>query len=186
MTVREKSGNVSGSACLRRASSAASAVESAAAGSDIARLRGQRANPIPALGRLHDAPKRRKAAPVEETRGDAVGRDHQVLDQRLGAVSGLRLQVAQRVPLEHVLHFDRLEVERADSMPGDAERLRDPVLHPQLLVHAGHGRRGRRQRSVARQPGADGVVGELRVIPRQRAVDIRCRDVAGWRQRRTR
>ena len=70
---------------------------------------------------------------------DAVGRDHQVLDERLRAVRRLRPHVVQRVAVEHGLDLDRLELERAVLRARSAfERLRDAILHPQLLVHARH------------------------------------------------
>ena len=66
--------------------------------------------------RLHHPPQRRKPARVEEPRGDAVGGNHQVFDQRLRAVLALRLHVAQGVAIEDVLDLDGLEVERTEAL----------------------------------------------------------------------
>ena len=139
----------------------------------IARLGRESDDAIPPLGRLHHAADRRGRAAVEEPGADAVGRDHQILDERLRAVRRLRPQVAQRLAVEERLHLDRLEIERAVLVAEAAERLRHPVLQPQLRLHAVDGGDRLRHRAAAVQPRVDGVVGELRAVRDPRAVHVR-------------
>ena len=85
---------------------------------------------------MHDAADGRGPAAVEEPRDNAVGGNHQVLDQRLRAVRQFGRQVAQRLSVEAHAHFGELEIERAEFVPMAGERLREAVLEVQLLAHA--------------------------------------------------
>src|SRR4029077_7244076 len=69
------------------------------------------AYPLPTFGGPHHTPKRWKPLRVEKAGGDAVGSDHQVLDQLLGAIRRPRLDVAQPVAVEDVLDFQRLKLQ---------------------------------------------------------------------------
>ena len=126
--------------------------ESGASGSVSPSSAASATNPIPALRRLHDAAQRRKAARVEKPRGDAVGGDHQVLDQRLGAVRPFRR--ARRAACRRRTRPRPRSVSNSSapcSCRASFERLRDAVLHAQLLVHARH-RRGRPAAAARRRP----------------------------------
>ena len=186
MIVMDKSGNVSGSAALRCARNVVQRPGVGRGRQLDRRDRARRPVSAPTVRGPHHAAQRRKPLRVEKAGGDAVGGDHQVLDQLLRAIRHLRLDIAQPVAVEDVLDFQRLKLQRAVLVTPPAECLSDAVLHSQLLVHPPHGRRRWRQRSRPSQPGADGVVGELRVIPDDGAVHLRARQLAFRRSRRIR
>src|SRR6266850_2271065 len=87
--------------------------------------------------------RRRHALGVEEARGDAVGGDHQVLDQLLGAVLLVETQVGEHVVLVHGPRLDGLKAQGAVLVAYVAQRLRDLVLQAQLLGDAGDRRDAR-------------------------------------------
>ena len=72
----------------------------------------------------------------------------------------------------------RLEVERAVLVPLAPHRLRDAVLHAELLVDAGHRGDRRGHRAGRLEPRGDRVVGELRAVAHARAVDVGAGDGA--------
>src|SRR6185369_7429801 len=81
--------------------------------------------PLPSFGGPHHTPKRWKPFHVEKAGGDAVGGDHQVLDQLLRAIRRPRLDVAQLVAVEDVLDFKRLKLQRAVLVTTPPECLSD-------------------------------------------------------------
>ena len=127
---------------------------------------------VPAGRRPHDAANRREAVRVEKARGDAVGGDHEIFDQRLGAIRHLGLQIAQRVAVEVGPRLDRRELERSQLVASAAEGLSDAVLKLQLRVDSRRRRRRFGQGAAARQPRIDAVVGQLGVIAYARAIDV--------------
>ena len=121
-------------------------------------------DPLPALGRAHDAPQRGEPLLREKARGHAVGRDHEVLDQLARAVLPLDGEVHDRFVVEEGLRLDRLELERALLVAQGPQRLRDAVLDAQLLGRSPPTRRPVPASGRALEGRADGVVGELRVV----------------------
>ena len=108
---------------------------------------------VPALRRVHHAAERGEAVRVEEARGDAVGGDHEVLDQLLGAVRAAPpRRSCSASPSNTGARLDGLEVERALLVAQAAQAACGLVLQPQLLVHPGH--RGHRAAASARRPRA--------------------------------
>ncbi len=67
----------------------------------------------------------------------------------------------------------RLQAQRAALVPQPLHRLRGSVLDAELLLEPGHRRQRRRRGRRAVEPGGDAVVGELRAIQDERAIDVR-------------
>ena len=109
----------------------------------------------------------------EEARDDPVGRDHEVLDQVPGAVRLLRREPAHGVAVELRPRLHGFELERAVVVAVRLQLLRQAVLELQVLRQPGNGGDRRRQRAVALEPRADRMVGELRVVVHEGAVDLR-------------
>ena len=131
---------------LRR--NASSATASGSAGSCSPDLRGQRDDAVPALRRAQHAAQRRHPLAREEARDDAVGRDHEVLDQLLRAVRSSGAQVGERAVVEDGA---RLRASRARSAPrACAHALQAPA------------RRGPARRSCSSSPGTAAERGRRR------------------------
>ena len=139
-------------------------------------LGGERDDAPPAFRRAHDAAQGRDPGLLEEPGRGAVGRDHEVLDQLLGTIRTVGAQLGERLAGEDRPRLDRLEIERPVLVALAPERLRDPVLGPDLYVHARRGGHGLRQGPGSLEPRGDRVVGQLRLVANARAVDLRAQD----------
>ena len=107
---------------------------------------------------------------------DAVGGDHEVLDQLLRAVLLVGLQVGDVVAVEDRRAPRSSRGERAELVPLPAQPLRRVVLQPQVLGEAG--RPPPRAAGAGALPSSQAptrVVGELRLVAHQRAVARRRR-----------
>ncbi len=173
MIVSERSGKRSGSAARRFSRKAFRAGASGSPGSWLAELAGERDDPFPALGRAHHAAQDGESLCFEEARDDPVGRDHEVLDQVLGAVRLLVRETADGVALELRAHLHGLQLEGSVVVAVRLQPLRHAVLELQVLRQPGNGRERGRRWAVALQPRADRMVCELRVVVHDGAVDLR-------------
>ena len=90
----------------------------------------------------------------------------------------VHLQIGQGVALEYGTRFDRLQRQRAVLMAQTAERLRGAILQSEHLIEPADVDNVGRRRRAALEPGADGVVRELRVVAHGRAIDRRASDGA--------
>ena len=141
-----------GSALRRWARNADSAFESGSGGRRSpcscasATIRSQRS------GERSDPAQRREALLLQEARVDAVGRDHEVLDQLLGAVAPLRPQVGERVAVED-RRASRVSRSSAPCSCRSSFSLRATrVLQAELLVDPGHAAHGSGAGAVPVQP----------------------------------
>ena len=135
-------------------------------------LRRQIDDARPPLRFADDAADRGQAARVEELHHGAVRRDHEVLDQPLGAVRQFGLEIRDAVVVHDRLELGAIEVERAALVTFFLQPLRDGILLFQLVVEPLQARQRRRRRAGAVHPRGDGVVGELRLVADQRPVDV--------------
>jgi hypothetical protein len=126
----------------------------------------------PALGGTDDTAQRGEALLLEEAGDDAVGGDHEVLDQLLGRVLAVLAEVAHRVAVEDRPRLDRLELQGAVLEAELAQPLGGLALQARLLVRAGRRRHGLRHRPRAVEPGGHRVVGELGVVVHPGGVDV--------------
>ena len=126
----------------------------------------------PALGGPQHPPQRGQALRLQVSRGDPVGRDHEVLDQLLGPVLLVRPEVGEQVAVEHGPGLDGLEAQRAPLMPQRLHGLRDPILDPELLVEPRDRGEARGRGRGPVEPGGDAVVRELGAVPHPGAVDL--------------
>ena len=96
----------------------------------LVKLGGDLHDPAPAFGRAEDPAHRRKPAAGQVACRHAVGRDHELLDQLLGAVLRIRPQVGQHVAVEDGPRLERLEAQRATRVALALESLGHAVLEP--------------------------------------------------------
>ena len=82
-------------------------------GQRCAQSRGQLDDAVPALGRAHDAADGGHAGVLEGARDDAVGRHHELLNQRRGAVLLQARDLDGLIGQHHRARFDGLQIERA-------------------------------------------------------------------------
>ena len=108
---------------------------------------------------------------LQESRGDAVRRHHELLDQILGHVAHVRDQVPENLAVEDGAGLQGLKRKRAPPVAPGPEDLRHPVLGPDVLVKAGHPADGGRQWPRPVEPGRHAVVGQLGLVPHQRLED---------------
>ena len=133
----------------------------------------------PALRCFDDAADGREAAVGQEPHRHAVGRHHEVLDDGLGAVRGLGEQVLDAVPLDHRVQLGARELECSLVRPPVAKVAGDRILPPELRVEPRHARERGGRGPGSLEPRGDRVVGQLRLVANQRAVDVRLHDRAG-------
>ncbi len=113
---------------------------------------------------------------LEVTGHDAVGGDHELLDQLFRPVLILGLQIGQHSVTDHRTRLDGLEAQRTTPVARRFQSLCDPVLQPQLRVEPGYrGERTGRRRLTA-QPGGHTPVSQLRAVAYECAIDVRLRD----------
>ncbi len=74
---------------------------------------------------------------LQPARGDAIGGDHDVFNQIVGAVVALRYQVAKQFALEHGTGLNGLQGQRAVCMAHSPKRLRHLVLQVHLTLQSG-------------------------------------------------
>ena len=146
MTDSDRSGKRSGSAARRSHQERVQGPRVGLGRQAVAVGHGDVDDALPALRRAHDAAHDREALALEEARDGAVGGDHEVLDQLLGAVALLGREPAHRVAVERGLHLDRLELQRTVLVAVGLEALGGLVLEPEVVGQPGDGRSRRRQR----------------------------------------
>ena len=76
-------------------------------------LQGQCDNSVPAFRRAHHATDRRKLVCCEISGGHAVGGDHEILDDLLGAIRRFHGEVTELVAVKQRLRLDRFQAQRA-------------------------------------------------------------------------
>ena len=171
-TERERSGNRAGSSRRRWARNPSSARASGSVGSRPPWAAASSTRRAQRSGGAQHSTQRGQALRLEVFRGDPVGRDHEVLDQLLGAVLLVRPEVGDQVAVEHGPGLPRLEAQRAPLVPEGLHGLRDPILDPQLLVEPRDGGEARGGGPGPVEPGRDAVVRELGAVPHERAVHV--------------
>ena len=150
----------------------------------LAQIRGERDDALPTLGGSEDPPQRGEAARLQELGGDAVGGDHEVLDQLPRAVLLVGEEVGEHVAVEHRPGLERREAERAAVVAQLLHRLRHPILKTELRVEPGDRGDARRHGCPPGEPRGDSVVGELGVVDDARAIDVAVRHGAVRADRR--
>ena len=96
-------------------------------------------NPLPAFGRTQDAAKGGHALSLEIRRRRLIGRDHKILNQLLGAILLLDLEIGQHLTLKHSSWFNRFKTQRSLFVSSSLEPLRDLVLEAELRIETGDG-----------------------------------------------
>ena len=86
-------------------------------GQPVPKLRREVRDAAPAVGRPQDPAQRRELLRFQVGRGHPIGRNHEVLDQLLGAVFSIQLQTREDVPVENRFRLDCLKAERAVLVP---------------------------------------------------------------------
>ena len=135
-------------------------------------------DPPPALWLAQHAAQRCGAAALQVLRHDCVGRDHEVLDELLGTIVLVGLEVREHSAVVDRPRLDGAESQCALLMPQALERLCRAVLDAQLLLHAAHPCDARGRRPRAEEPRGNAVIGEFGAIAHQRAVNVGCRNSA--------
>ena len=137
MTAQGEVGKPSGSAafCFTRNSSNGLGVRLVGELESV--LPGKLDDPVPSFRRADHAPQGRELSRREIAGGHAVGGDHEIRDQVLGAVRLLGLQPANRVAVEDRSCLQRLEAEGTVDLAKFFHPLCRPVLEPQVLVQPG-------------------------------------------------
>ncbi len=90
---------------------------------------GKGRDPRPTLGHGEHAAQDRKSLGGQEFGHHTVRRDHEVLDQLLGAILFVRAQVLEDSIIDYGASLDRFQTERAALMPYPLQGLSDLVLH---------------------------------------------------------
>ena len=172
MTASERSGNRSGSAafCFTRNSSSG---RIGLIGEFESVLRGQsRRSASHRFGVRTTRRSDGKLSRREIAGRHAVGGDHEIGDQVLGAVGLLGFQPANAVAVENRPGLQRLEAQCAVDLPEFFHPLRRLVLKPQVLVEPGDGGHRRGHRPAALQPSGHAVVGQLGPVPHRSPVNV--------------
>src|SRR6266404_4387665 len=92
----------------------------------------------PSFGRTQNSAQRRKTLLLEVPRRHSIRSDHEVFDQLGSAILPVRLEIFQRIAIEHGASLDSLERQRALLMAPGLHRLRDAILQAQIIVEAGY------------------------------------------------
>ena len=106
---------------------------------------------------------------MQKTRGHAIGRNHEILDDFLGSVAFIRLQVLDFVSGKDRPGFQRLQLQGTVLVPQAFQLLRHPVLDLEILGQPRDSRDGLGNGALAFQPGRHAVVGELGLVLRTSA-----------------
>ena len=151
-----------------------------------AQPRGQLDNAVPALGRAHDAANGGHAGLLEGPRDDAVGRHHELLNQRGGAALFEARNLDCLLGQHHWPGLDGFQIERAMLEAAADHALRRRVLQLEL--------RGQSRRWRPPWPAPlpclpathQRVIGQLRTVAHQRAIGLAIGDCTRLRPRQTR
>ena len=173
MTLRERSGKRRGSAAFADTRNCSRAFASGSLGNARAPLRGQLDDPVPAFGYADHAPQRRKLFGREVSCGNAVGGDHEVLNNVFGPVLFVGFQVLELISVKDRTGFDCFEIKRAVQVPECFQFLGHAVLESKVLVETADCADPWRHRPVTLQPAGNAVVGELRTIAHRRSIKVR-------------
>ena len=117
-------------------------------------------NPAPSFRRPQHAADHRRSSIFEESRGRAVGRDHEVLDQRLGAILLVAPQAGQLLAIEHRLRLNRVERQRALLPSTVTHGPGGSILKTQALLEAADLRDASGHRRFTVEPCRSRVVGQ--------------------------
>ena len=120
-----------------------------------------------------DPPDRREAVALQEPGGRLVGRDHEVLDQVLGAVAPVLLQAGHPFAFENGPDLVAPDVQGAALVADLPQPLGGLVLEADLIVEPRDRREAGRRRGALFEPGGQGVVGELRAVVNDGPVEVR-------------
>ncbi len=137
------------------------------------KIGGQLDDAVPALRSAHHAAQRGQVVLVEVPRGDAVGRDHEVLDELLGAVRLVLPEVGHLAVDHHRPRLDGFQLEGSLVVAQLAQAGGGLVLEADLGVHARHRGERRRHGAGAFEPGGERVVGQLAVVVHPGGIDVR-------------
>ncbi len=133
---------------------------------------------VPALGRAHDAADGGDARLLKGPGDDAVGRHHELLDERGGAILLQAGDLDRLLGQHHGAGFDGFQIERAVLEALAEHALGRRVLQLELRGQVGAGGHLGRRGSLALQPGSHRVVGQLRAVAHQRAINLSVGDRA--------
>jgi len=92
-------------------------------GQGSAPCRGKLDNPLPAVGAADHPPQRRKFFGLEVSCGDAVGGDHEILNNLLGPVLFFGFQVLEVISVEYWTCLYGFEIKGAVQVPEGLEFL---------------------------------------------------------------
>ena len=109
---------------------------------------------------------------LEGARDDAVGRDHELFNERRGAILLDGRNADDLVGNEHRPRLDGFKIERAVLEAVAAHALRGRVLQFELRGEIGVGGHFGRRGGCAFEPRSDAGIGQLRAIVHQGAVDL--------------
>ena len=133
---------------------------------------GQFDDAVPALGRAHDAADGRQVRTLEGACNDAVGRDHELFNERRGAILLDGRNADDLVGNQHRPGLDGFKVERTVLEAIAAHALRGRVLQFELRGEIGIGSHFGRRGGCAFEPRSHAGIGQLRAIVHQGAVDL--------------
>ena len=131
---------------------------------------------IPSLGNAHHATDGGDISSGEVAHRHAVGGNHEVLDDLLGPVLFLHLQIADFVALKYRLGLNGLQAERALSMAKALHLLGGLILEQQILGQPLFGCHRLWHGRLSLQPGTHAIVGQLGMITYCRSVDVRVQE----------
>jgi hypothetical protein len=112
-----------------------------------------------------------KTALLQEAGDRAVGSDHEVLDDLLGAIPFLGPLPAHGTTVELGPHLDRLEFQCASLVTAGLEALSESVLEPEVVGQPRNRTDRRRHFAPVLEPGAYARVGELGLVAYHCGVD---------------
>jgi len=135
-------------------------------------LLGQLDNAIPTLGSADHATQGGQRLGGKIARRHAVGRDHEIGDDVLGAVAGFHGHLADFIAGEYRFCLQGFETQRPVDLAEVFHPLRRLVLQPQILGQPGHRGEGLWHRAIAVQPGRHAVIGQLGLIADPRPVNV--------------
>ena len=140
--------------------------------------RGHFDDAIPTLGSAHDAADGGHAGVFKGAGDDAVGRHHELLNQRRGAILFQLLNLHRLPGHHHRARFYRLQVQRSVLEAPANHALRSSVLQLELCSQIGAGCNLGWSRTTSLKPRAHAVVCQLRAVVHQCPISLPVRDCA--------
>ncbi len=148
-------------------------------GQGCAQAGGHLDNAVPALGNANDAADGSYTGSLERAGDDAVGRHHELLDERRSAVLLEAGNVHHLAGQGHRSRFDGLKIERSMLEAAAHHALGRGVLKLELGGQIGAGSHLSRSGAGSLKPCADAVVGQLGAVADQSGVDLAVGGSAG-------